>query len=167
MGRVVITHTLDVTPKEYWRRCLLSESFNEEYFVKGLGFRAYEVVESRQEGDLHHRKIRTVPKVEPPRVIQKAIGGEIAYIEEGVFDGNTYTFSIKPSVMSEKILINGSFTAEPVGENQMKRIATMDIRVRIFGIGKAIETFIEQSTRDNFNSGISFIREFLARPESE
>lgn len=165
MGRVVITHTLDVTPQGYWRRCLLSESFNEEYFVKGLGFRVYEVLESREEDGKHFRRIRTIPQVEPPRVIKKAIGGEFAYIEEGVFDGETYRFSIKPSVMADKILINGSFQAEPVGDGQMKRVATMDIKVKIFGIGKAIESYIEQSTRENFNSGIGFIREFLARPE--
>ncbi len=161
MGKFTVRHRFDISQDTFWERCFLDESFNQKLFREGLGFRAYEVVEARQDGDLFHRRVRTTPEADAPKVVQKLLGGEFSYLEEGVFDGQKYTFSVVPSVMPDRIKIRGEIRAEPKGENEMERICSMDISIRIFGVGKVVEAFVDETTRENYEKGASFIRQYI------
>lgn len=161
MGNFTVRHQFDVSPQTYWEKCFLDEGFNQRLFMEGLGFKAYELVEAKQDGDLLRRKVRTTPKADAPKAVQKLLGGEFSYLEEGVFDGEKYTFSVIPSVMADRIKIRGEIRAEARGEGKMERVCSMQISIKIFGLGKVVEGFVDDTTRQNYDRGARYIQRFI------
>ena len=93
--------------------------------------------------------------------MQKLLGGEFSYLEEGVFDGEKYTFSVIPSVMADRIKIRGEIRAEARGEGKMERVCSMQISIKIFGLGKVVEGFVDDTTRQNYDRGARYIQRFI------
>jgi hypothetical protein len=162
MGKFSVRHRFDISQETFWERCFLDESFNDRLFREGLGFREYELIEARQDGERLHRRVRTTPKADAPKVVQKLLGGEFSYLEQGVFDGEKYTFDVIPSVMADRIKIRGEIRTESKGEEAMERVCSMQISIKIFGVGRVVEAFVDETTRANYEKGAQFIRSYIS-----
>jgi len=162
MGKFTVRHRFDISQETFWERCFLDEAFNEKLFREGLGFRDYQLVESRQEGERLHRRVRTTPEADAPKVVQKLLGGEFSYLEEGVFDGEKYAFKVIPSVMPDRIKIRGEIRTESRGDRAMERVCSMEISIKIFGLGRVVEAFVDETTRANYEKGAQFIRRYIS-----
>lgn len=160
-----VRHTFDVDVDTFWREVFFNNDFNRTLYLEHLGFSSYEVIEEKKEPDgTVTRKVRQTPKTEAPAVVKKLIGNEVSYVEEGRFDPakKRWAYTIAPSKLADKIKIGGEFWAEPKGEGKIERICTVDLEVKIFGVGKAVEAFIEKQTKDSYDKAAAYTRKFIS-----
>ncbi len=162
MATFTLRHTLDTTPDTYWGRVFFDAEYNLRLNRDALGFRQYDVLEEKvAEDGTRTRRLRMLPKDEPPAVVKKLVGDSPS-TEEGRYDATQrrYTFSIQPPSLADKIRIGGSVRAEPKGE-KMERVVDFEIKVSIFGVGGVIESFIEKTVRESYDRGAAFTNTFL------
>src|SRR5512135_790540 len=117
MKTVTGTSVLPCTPDALWR-VFLDERFTRALYLEALGFKDFSVLELTD----NTRKIRVVPKVNLPGVLQKLVGDRFAYEEHGTLDRarNEWTWRMVP--VKEIVATRGKVRLEPVGENQCRRI---------------------------------------------
>lgn len=159
-----IHHTFDVDADTFWRETFMNDEFNKDLYVNHLGFTMYDVVEKREEaGGVLYKKVRTAPKAEAPGPVKKLLGDSLTYVEEGRFDPATkrYEFTITPSTLADKIAIRGEFWVEPRGDAKCERFTKTDVDVRIFGVGKIVEGFVEKTTKDSYDKAAARTRAYL------
>jgi len=162
MGQFTCRHVFDTNVETYWDKIFFDEGYNLGLFREELGF-GYEVLELTKEADgTVRRKVRTTPKSDAPTAVKKLIGDGLSYLEEGRFDPvkRRWLYTITPSKLADKISIKGELWAEPKGD-KLERIATLDLEVKIFGVGKIVESFIEKTTRDSYDKAAAFTNRFV------
>jgi hypothetical protein len=157
MGTVRVEHTFEVSEKVFWEETFLKEEFNTKLYVEGLKFKGYSVIEDKDDGAKVHRKTRATPKQEAPRAVEKIVG-DGSYTETGVYDRATqkYTFEIVPDTMASKTKITGEFWTESAGENRCTRKLKVEIGIKIFGVGKLVEAFVEKTTAQSYEQAAAF-----------
>ena len=77
------------------------------------------------------------------------------------FTTTTHSNTITTSKLPDKVKIGGEFWVEPRGEKKIERFCRCDIEVKIFGVGGAIEGFIEKTTRDSYEKAARFTNQFI------
>jgi len=163
--RFTVRHIFNVDSDTYWKEIFFNNEFNKNLYLERLKFAGYEILEDTDEGGgVRTRKVRATPATEAPRVVKKLIGDSLSYLEAGRFDPERerWIFTITPSKLSEKITITGEFWVEARGEKQVERISTIDLEVRIFGVGRAVEAFIEKSTVDDYERASVETQKYIA-----
>ena len=149
----------------YWDRIFFDSEYNERTYREALGFKSFALIEQTGgPGERRTRTMRTEPAADAPAVVRKLIGDSFNYTERGSYDPATriWTYSITTSGMSDKIKIGGRLWVEPKGEKSIERVAEINIEVKIFGVGGAIESFIEKTTRDSYVKATNFTNRFIA-----
>jgi len=165
MGNFTIRHTFDVDVDTYWDKIFFDEELHRRMYVGELGFVAYDVLEmDRREDGVITRKLKTEPKSDAPAVVKKLVGDSLSYTEDGRFDPTRkrWVYTITTSKLPDKVSISGEFWLEPRGNKRSERLCTVDVRVKIFGVGKVVEAFIEKSTRDSYEKATALIRRHIA-----
>jgi hypothetical protein len=164
MAQIEIRHTLNIGAEDFWSKVFFDQEFNKRLHLEKLGFKSFEVLEERDEPDGSRiRKVRTEPKAEAPAAVKKLVGDSISYVENGRFDPKSkrYKFSVEPSKLADKIKTQGELWVEPKGDKQCERIVKLDIEVKIFGVGKMVENFIENQTRSSYDIAARFTNEWV------
>lgn len=160
-----VRHTFQTDIDTYWSKIFFDREYNEKLFRGALGFPVYDVLELTEPADgARTRRVKIEPKADAPAVVKKLIGDSIAYVEEGRFDptARKWSYKITTTKLSDKISISGTFWAEPRGEHVIERICVVDCSVKVFGVGGAIETFLEKSTRDSYEKAAEFTNRYIA-----
>lgn len=166
MGSFDIRHPIHASADDFWQKLFLNPEFNQALYMEKLKFTSFKIVEDRKDDNgIHHRKVVAEPKADAPGPIKKLIGDSIAYTETGTWDPKTgrYRFTVETSKMADKIKTRGEIWVEPKGEGEIERCVHMDIDVKIFGIGKMVEGFIEKSTRDSYGAAARFSNEWIEK----
>lgn len=160
-----VRHTFEgVDVDTFWKEVFFDDDFNRRLYLEELGFRDYELVEKRSEPNgVVTRKIRQTPKSDAPAVVKKLVGDSISYLEEGRFDPEKkrWRYTITPSKLADKIEIGGELWVEPKGAESVERICTVDLKVKIFGVGRAVEGFIEKQTKDSYDEAARFTQRYI------
>ncbi|MBX3269235.1 MAG: DUF2505 domain-containing protein [Sandaracinaceae bacterium] len=158
-----VRHVFHTDLDTYWNEIFFSPEYNRRLYSEALGFKGFEVVELTGEpGGVRTRTMRTEPAAEAPAVVKKLIGDTLTYTEKGTFDPSTgvWTYDIKTSKLSDKVTIAGRLWAEPVAAG-VERVAEIGVDVRVFGVGGAIEKFIEKTTRDSYVKASQFTNDYI------
>ncbi len=164
MSKFTLRNIFETDEETFWNKIFFDREYNQRLYMDGLKFKSFELLELTGEpGGVRTRKAHTEPRTEAPAVVTKLIGGSIAYTEEGRFDPATkkWVYSITTSKMSDKLSIRGTFWVEPRGEKKIERICEIEVEVKIFGVGGAIESFIEKTTRESYDVAARFTNEFI------
>lgn len=162
--KVTYKHTFNTDVDTYWSKIFFDREYNERLFRDVLGFQ-YELLELTEEpSGVRRRRVRIEPKTDAPAVVKKLVGDSIGYVEEGSFDPKTkkWSYRITTTKMSDKISITGLFWAESRGDKKIERICDVDLNVKIFGVGGAIEEFIGKTTGDSYEKAHAFTNKFIA-----
>ncbi len=162
MGKFTMTHDLDCDVDKFWHLFLYENDFNEKLF-KELEFPEWKLVEQREEGNIVHRVVKAIPKMDAPAAVAKLLGDKFGYRETGKYDKSTktYTFVIEPSVMTEKLRNEGVVRCEPRGEGKSKRVVDITAEAKVFGIGGMIESSFEKSYRTGWGKSAEFINRWV------
>lgn len=159
-----IRHTFNTDIGSYWPKVFFDPEYNERLYKDALAFAFYDVLEQKEEpGGVITRRMRTEPKSDAPIIVKKLIGDSLRYTESGRFDPakKRWAYNIVPSKLADKIHIAGEFWVEPRGDKSIERYCDCDIQVRIFGVGGAVESFIEKTTRENYEKAARFTNDFI------
>lgn len=165
MGKITIRHTFDTDEASYWDRVFFDPEFNRRLYLDALKFKGFEVLsQTGGPGEARTRTMRTEPSSDAPAVVKKLIGDSISYREEGSFDpaSGVWTYRITTSKLADKVRISGRFWVEPVaGAKKVERVCECEIEVKIALVGGAVESFIEKTTRESYESAARFTNEFI------
>lgn len=163
--RYRITHIMNTDVETFWSKIFFDEGYNQALFSGELGFTAYEVRESKTQPDGKvQRTIFAQPPVVLPPAIKKVLGDLSAYTESGVYNPATghYTVAVTPGAAADKVKTNVDVWVEARGDKQCERIVEVDSQVKIFGLGKVVEKFIEQQMRSTYDAAAVFTNKWIA-----
>lgn len=162
--RFTIRHTFETDVDTFWEKIFFDEEFNRALFVDHLRFTSFKVLQfDRQDDGRVHRRLQCKPPTELPAVVKKVLGGATSYIEDGHFDpvSRKFTVDVIPAAAADKIKTRTELWLEARGDKRSERIATIDNTVKIFGVGKIIEKFIEDTTRKSYAEAADFTNRWI------
>ncbi|MFO0546964.1 MAG: DUF2505 family protein [Polyangiaceae bacterium] len=144
----------------FWKH-FFDDTYQLAFFKEGLGFPEAKILEKTET----KRRMRVVPKLTMPAPVAKLVGDSFAYEEEGTFDKgrNEYTWRMIPSTMKDKLFSSGSVRAEAAGEGRMRRINTMQMEAKVFGLGGLIESSTEKDVTAAWEKEAVFFKKWLER----
>ena len=159
--RFSIEHVLQASEERFWADIFRSEEFNRALYIGHLGF-GYEL--ESWDPVTCHRRARISPVTNVPKPLTNLLGGEISLVEDGSCDeaARRYDFRIIPSRLHERIGVKGRVETTPLTDRTCRRIVSFEIEVRMFGIGHVIESFLETTTREQYEDNAAFINQYLA-----
>ncbi len=163
--RYTITHTFNTDVDTFWDKLFFDPEYNQALFQEHLRFNLYRVLEldRRADGSIH-RRVECAPPIELPAVAKKVVGDSTSYVEDGVFDPKSrrFTIEVTPKVGADKIQTHLVLWAEPRGDKRLERIVEVDNSVKVFGVGKVLELFIEKQSRATYDSAAEFTNRWIA-----
>jgi hypothetical protein len=163
MGKFTVTHEINCNADTFWK-VFFDKTFNEELFRKALGFPEYSILEQRETDKETFRKVSGQPKMDLPGPVAKLFGSGFRYTEEGRLDKATQIWSWKmtPSTLAEKLRNEGTMRIEPIGDSKVRRIASMEIEAKVFGVGGLIESSSEKQLRSGWDQSAVFMNKWIA-----
>lgn len=166
MGSFTVRHRFPIAADAFWERIFFDEAFNKDFYLGELGFARYEMLEDETAADgSRKRVIETQPQADAPAAVRKIMGDGLIYLEKGHFDASTrrYRFQIETPKFGDKVQVSGEFWVEAAGEAACDRVCSMDVKVKMFGVGGLVESFIERQTKDSYERAASFTVSYLGR----
>jgi hypothetical protein len=158
MKTVTGTSVLPCSTEALWK-VFLDERYTRALYLDELQFKEFSVLELTE----NSRKIRVVPKVNLPGVLQKLVGDTFAYEEHGTLDRehNEWTWRMVPR--KEIVATRGKVRLEPAGDGQCRRLDEVVIEGKIFGVGGLIESTAEKEVRASWAKELAFLERWLEK----
>lgn len=165
MGKFTVTHEIPCNQETFWK-LFFDKAFNEEMFLKDLGFPQYRILEQRESDTEIFRKIAGQPKMNLPGPVAKLFGPGFSYVEEGRFNKATklWTWKMTPSTLADKLRNEGSMRIEAIGDSKVRRIADLVAEAKIFAVGGLVESTAEKELRDGWDRSAVFFKKWLSDP---
>lgn len=163
MIEFTLRHPLDCTPQRHWE-LFFDPEWTRTLILDGLGFSTCVVHPVRQENGKRHRDMDVTPKLDVPAAVAKLLGPKLGYTERATYDEaqQTWTYKHLLNVLTEKILMGGEVTIEPLGDDRCTRVAKMSVEVKIFGVSGLVEKAAEKNMRDGWERSAQWINRWLA-----
>jgi len=164
MHDVTIRHEMGCDEETYWFKCVFSDEYNEELYLKELKFPQYELARYEETPEHIRRVVKVSPKIPPlPGPVKKVIGEGLAYTETGTFDRakKRYVFTATPNALGEKATTEGEMWVETLGEKRIARVAHIRVEVRVFMVGGLIEDQILNSLRSSYENAAAFTNRWV------
>lgn len=149
-----------------WRSVYNSQEFND--FVRertNLRERTIVARETLPDGR-ERRRLRVVPDVDLPGVVQKVVGGaEIVYHEVTVFDPKSRTARLDiETEASDKVKVGGD-VRYVVAADSVRVQFDGEVTVSVFGVGGVIERFIAGEVKKRYAALEGLLQEWIdSRP---
>lgn len=164
--RYTIRHTFNTDEATFWDKIFFDPEYNDALFVQYLKFNPYRVLELQKNPDGSiRRRIECAPPVEMPALAKKFFGETASYVEDGKFDPKTRRFTVEviPKVGADRIKSRAAMWVEPRGDKKVERFVELDNEVKVFGVGRLLEGFLEQQTREFYDEASAFTNDWIAK----
>lgn len=164
MAKFKLAHEIDC-PEEDFFRVFFDEAYNLELYRQVLGFPVFEILSRNEtERELSWR-FRAQPKLELPGPVERLLGKNFGYVEEGTLDKGerTYRYVMIPNTLADKLRNAGSVRVETAGEGRSRRVVEISTEAKVFGVGGIVESLAEKVYRDSWNRSAAFMSAFCAR----
>jgi hypothetical protein len=150
--RFSVEHTYPIAAERFFTEMFFDADYNQTLYLKGLGFAAFTVEREDRDADgrVQHRTAAVRPRLNMPKPVEKLLGTAFTYREVGALMDGAWHSEIIPSRLADKLALKTIMRVQPVGEDTCLRIAEFDIQVRLFGVGKIMERFIERTLRESY-----------------
>ena len=157
-----MTHEINCDVDTFWK-VFFDKTFNEKQYREALGFPEFSVLEQNETYTQITRKASGMPKMNVPGPVQKLLGANFRYTEDGTFDkaSRTWRWRMTPSVLADKMRQEGTMRVEPAGEGKVRRVAEMTVEAKIFGLGGLLESTAEKQLREGWDTSASFMNQYL------
>lgn len=157
MKTVTGTTLLPCSVEDFWN-VFHDQAYTRALYLDELQFKDFSLLELTESS----RKIRLVPKLNLPGVLQKAIGDSFAYEEHGTLDRARNEWSWRMVPRKEIVATRGKVRVEPAGDGQCRRSDEVIIEGKIFGLGAIIEATAEKEVRSSSAKEHAFFLRWLA-----
>jgi hypothetical protein len=158
MKTVTASNVLPCSAETLWK-VFFDERFTRTLFLEVLQFKELTVLELTETT----RKIRLVPRVNLPAVLQKLVGDSFAYEEHGTLDRANNLWSWRMVPRKEIVATRGTVRVEPDGEGRCRRHDEVVIEGKIFGVGGLIESTAEKEVRASWTKELAFLNQWLEK----
>lgn len=140
--RVFCEHRIPTAADDFWE--WLHDPEYEARVARALGLLEYKELERRDEGDEVYRRIRValpLPASLAPIVSRLVSVDQAGYVEEQWRrrDARVVRWRMTPTILAERVAVQGELRIEPAGKARCVRILDGDITARIFGVGGLLE----------------------------
>lgn len=163
MKKFTLTHEINCGQERFWELFFDTE-FNVALFKKGLGFPEFDVLSFDKADDgTVKRKVRGRPKMNAPAAVQKLLGDSFSYEETGTFDPKTqvWKWEMIPSTLASKLRNEGTVKVESAGEGKVRRVATIEVEAKVFGVGGLLESTTEKEMRNGWDRSAEFFNNWI------
>jgi hypothetical protein len=163
MAKLHMDHEIRCDETTFWK-VFVDKEFNERLYKDALGFPEFTVIEQHDSETEYKRKASGTPKMNAPAVVQKLLGSNFKYMEEGRLDKKTglWTFKIIPSTLADKMKTEGTVKLEKAGEGKVRRIVDITIEAKVFGLGGILEGTAEKQFKDGWEKSAEFMNKWVA-----
>jgi hypothetical protein len=163
MTKFNLSHEINCTPETFWK-IFLDKEFNQDLYLKGLGFPEFTILDQRETDTETIRKVSGKPKLNMPGPIMKLLGNGFGYTEDGKLNKSTkiWTWKFTPSTLAEKLRNEGTMRVEPIGDKRCRRLADIVLEAKIFGLGGLVESSAEKSLREGWDHSAVFMNKWIA-----
>jgi hypothetical protein len=150
----------------FWR-LFLDEAYIKALFLEELKFKDLTILELTPTT----RKVRAVPSMNLPAVLEKLVGDSFAYEEHGTLDRakNEWTWRMlqpeQPDGKKKKELVTtrGTIRVSPAADGKCSRTDEVQIEGKMFGVGGIIESTVEKEMRSVWTKELAFIERWLKK----
>lgn len=158
--RFTLRHRINTSEELFWTKIFGNQDFDKKMYVDEFQF-GYEMLE--QDESTGFRKSKVQPNMDAPAAVKKVLGDGLSFVESGTYreGSKRYRFDVEPSKLAEKIRIQGDMRTESDGDDACFRVVEFSIDVKIFGVGKIIEGFVENNTRDSYDRSAAFTNKYI------
>jgi hypothetical protein len=152
--RTEVVHEHAMSAHVYWK-AYMSFTFRRRLLLDGLGFQSVMLEEERDGAGTRFLRLSMIPKLVLPHAVVKLVGSSFTLLEEGIFDAkeSRYSFRTIPTVLGDRVRIEGCVTVEDVGNGRCVRKATMDYSLRTRHSGGLVDDLLERSSAKNMREG--------------
>jgi hypothetical protein len=166
MRTIQQTSLLPCSAQRYWS-VLLDPAFAKALLLEGLGFAGVDVLESTE----LTRKLRIVPTMNLPGVLERIVGNAFAYEEHGRLDKekNEWVWRMvhpASSRLPELIVTGGTVKLVDKGPEESERREELFFEGKLFGLGGVIEGAAEREARAAWAKELPFLKEWLKKAGS-
>lgn len=163
----VIRDTFNVRAETFWKDVFFNPEFLKRLYLEGLACDSVEIKEEKLDesnGNGRSRRLLFSQRLEAPAPIRKLFGETTTMEERGQFNPSTkrWRFEMIPDRMPDKVRITGETWVEPVGDDKVERICSVEFGVSIFGVGSLVEKFMASATAESYVKQAAFTRAFIA-----
>jgi hypothetical protein len=148
----------------FWRT-FLDESYIKALFLQELKFKELTILALSDSA----RKVRAVPSMNLPSVLEKLVGDSFAYEEHGTLDRakNEWTWRmVQPENEAGKkkkeiVSTRGTIRVTPAADGKCNRSDDVQVEAKMFGVGGLIESTVEKEMRSVWTKELAFITRWL------
>jgi hypothetical protein len=152
-------HVFNCSVDTYWSKIFFDENYSRALFIGALKFESWEVRRFEESDSEIRRVVDAVPKApDLPGPLKKLIQNGAGYREDGIFDKATrrHTVNVTPTSLPDRLIISGVTVAEPVSDNQCRRVYLARVEANIFGVGGMLEKRILDDLSKSYDVAATF-----------
>ena len=149
----------NVSADEFWSDVFFVPEFVEALHLDGLEYKRIEVIEDSVDSNgARERILLAYPSFEVPRPLRRVLGDEIHYREVGSFDPDRRVWSTQTTLprLGDKLHVKTDMSFTDVGPGRSRRSVDFEVRVKIFGLGRILESFVKRTTTDAYEQARVF-----------
>jgi len=162
MKKFEIVHEIACDAARFWEM-FFDDAYNEALY-KQVGLKERRFLELTDTPTHKHWVMRVIPERDLPGFLKKLVNGDFGYEETATLDkaANQITCKIRPTLLSERITIESTYTLEPIGPDRVRRIYAGTVDVALPLVGGKIEEFILRDVEASYTTTAAFSNEWLA-----
>lgn len=152
MVRLTMRHEIHCDEATFWQH-FFDPELCRRLFLEGLEFLSYETEQQQETPAAITRTVKIVPKLTMPAPLAKAFGSSFRYKETGTFDkaSKTWRWKLISGTMADKIHVDGTLRAVPLGADRVAREVEITIEAKVFMLGGLIEETFRKQLQDGWN----------------
>ncbi|MFS8068665.1 MAG: DUF2505 family protein [Byssovorax sp.] len=160
MIKFAITDDINCNVQNHWK-LFVNQEINDKIF---LGFMAFKVLSNTEDSTQIVRKVQCSPTAKLPEPVATFVGANFNFVESGRLDKSTnvWTYSQTPSAFADQLKVYGTVEAVSTGTNTVRRTANVVVEANVFGIGGAIEAFMQAQWTAAWQAGATFTNKWIA-----
>ena len=166
MSDARIVHELACSESVFWDRLFFDEEFNRRLFLEELRFAAWRVVrQGDKNAEVVERELDVTPAVgDLPGPLRAIIGDGLSYRELGRYDRQRRSYAVKArsNTLGDRLLVDGVLTTENLGEHRCRRIFTVSVVAKIFGVAGMLEKRVLSDLEQSYATSARFIDRYAA-----
>lgn len=157
------THEINCDLSTFWK-VYLDKAFNERLYMEGLSYSEFTITEMRETDSKLLSKWTAKPNWSLPGPVTKLLGPGFYYVAENHLDKQSKKLAVKlmPSTLTDKLRLESSSMAKPIGDTRMIWSTDSVIDVKIFGVAGLIESTLKEQLCKEYDETAVFMNKWIA-----
>ena len=160
MIQFAITDDINCNVQNHWKLFLNQDLTDKIY----MGFMTFKTLTNTDDSTQIVRTVQMSPNAKLPEPVASFVGANFNFVESGRLDKATmvWTYSQTPNAFADQLKLHGTVQAVSTGTNVVRRTVNVVAEANVFGIGGAIEAFMQAQWTSAWKASASFTNKWIA-----